>query len=163
MKSIVWNNQRLSAGGAQRFPFGFFQIHTASWENNFMSNSKIIEWVLRVAVAGEFIGHGVFAVQGKKAWADWFAVLGISDAALATKLLLLVGLIDIVLGILVLIKPIRIVLLWMALWGFWTALIRPIVGESIWDFVERWTNWGAPLSLLLLLGWPKKWKQWFSR
>lgn len=32
-----------------------------------MNNSKIINWVLRVAVAGEFIGHGVFALQGKKA------------------------------------------------------------------------------------------------
>ena len=31
-----------------------------------MNNSKIIERVLRIAVAGEFIGHGVFALQGKK-------------------------------------------------------------------------------------------------
>lgn len=128
-----------------------------------MNNSKIIEWVLRVAVAGEFIGHGVFALQSKKTWIDWFAIFGISDTALATKLLFLVGLTDIALAILVLIKPIRIALLWMALWGFWTALIRPIVGEPIWDFIERWTNWGAPLSLLLLLGWPKNWKEWFSR
>lgn len=29
-------------------------------------NNKIVEWVLRIAVAGEFIGHGVFALQGKK-------------------------------------------------------------------------------------------------
>lgn len=126
-------------------------------------NTKLIEWVLRISVAGEFIGHGAFALQGKKAWIDWFAIFGISDVTLATKLLFLVGLIDIVLAILVLIKPIRIALLWMALWGFWTALIRPIVGEPIWDFIERWANWGAPLSLLLLLGWPKNWKEWFSR
>ena len=36
-----------------------------------MNNSKIIERVLRIAVAGEFIGHGVFALQGKKTWIDW--------------------------------------------------------------------------------------------
>ena len=32
-----------------------------------MNSPKIIEWVLRIAVAGEFLGHGVFALQGKKA------------------------------------------------------------------------------------------------
>ena len=31
-----------------------------------MENSKKIEWILRLAVAGEFIGHGVFALQSKK-------------------------------------------------------------------------------------------------
>lgn len=62
---------------------------------------------------------------------------------------------DIALAVLVLIKPLRPALLWMALWGFWTALLRPIVGEPIWDFVERWANWGAPLALFFLLGRPK--------
>jgi len=45
----------------------------------------------------------------------------------------------------------RIPLLWMVFWGFWTALLRPIVGMPIWDFVERWANWGAPLALYFLL------------
>ena len=39
-----------------------------------MDNSKKIEWILRVAVAGEFVGHGVFALQGKKAWIAILAV-----------------------------------------------------------------------------------------
>ncbi len=125
-------------------------------------NVKLIEWVLRVAVAGEFIGHGVFALQGKKAWIGWFSVFGVSDAGLAAQLLFLVGLIDIAVAILVLIKPVRLALLWMAVWGFWTALLRPIVGEPIWDFVERWANWGAPLALLLLLGWPRGWREWLK-
>lgn len=126
-------------------------------------NTKLIEWVLRVAVAGEFIGHGVFALQGKKAWISWFSTFGISDVNLATQLLFLAGLVDIALALLILVRPVRIALLWMAFWGFWTALIRPIVGEPIWDFVERWANWGAPLALLLLIGWPKNWKEWFKR
>lgn len=125
-------------------------------------NITLVKWVLRVAIAGEFIGHGVFALQGKKTWIEWFSIFGISDAGLATNLLLLIGITDIALAILVLIKPMPIALLWMAIWGFWTALIRPIVGEPIWDFVERWANWGAPLALLLLIGWPKKWKAWFK-
>ncbi len=125
-------------------------------------NTKLIEWILRIAVAGEFIGHGVFALQGKKAWIGWFEIFGVSDAVLAAKLLFLVGLVDIALAILVLIKPIRLALLWMTFWGFWTALLRPIVGEPIWDFVERWANWGAPLALLLIAGWPQKGRDWFS-
>ena len=127
-----------------------------------MSNSKKIEWILRVAVAGEFIGHGFFALQGRKAWVDWFSIFGISDAQTATTLLFLVGLTDIILGGLILIKPVRLVLLWMVFWGFWTALMRPIAGDSIFEFVERWANWGAPLALLFLLGWPRDFKEWFK-
>lgn len=118
-------------------------------------------WILRISVAGEFFGHGVFAIQGKKAWIGWFAAFGISDVSLATKLLLVIGIIDITLAILIFTRPARIVILWMALWGFWTAILRPIVGEPIWDFIERWANWGAPLALLLLIGWPKSFREWF--
>lgn len=125
-------------------------------------NKKLIEGVLRIAVAGEFLGHGVLAVQGKPAWIEWFSIFGISDSALATKLLFIVGIVDILLAFLVLVRPVRIALLWMTFWGFWTALLRPIVGEPVWDFVERWANWGAPLALLLLLGWPKSLKEWFK-
>ena len=124
-------------------------------------NVKLITWILRIAVAGEFIGHGVFALQGKKEWIEWFSKFGISDVGLATSLLFLIGMTDIIFAILILIKPIRAVILWMTFWGFWTALIRPIVGAPIWDFVERWANWGAPLTLLLLIGWQKNWKELF--
>ncbi|MBI5230385.1 MAG: hypothetical protein HY981_03755 [Candidatus Magasanikbacteria bacterium] len=124
--------------------------------------TKFIEWILRVSIAGEFIGHGAFALQGKKDWIGWFAQFGVSDAGTATRLLFFIGAMDIALAILVLIKPVRLALLWMTFWGFWTALLRPIVGMPIWDFVERWANWGAPLALLLVLGWPKTLKGWFK-
>lgn len=118
-------------------------------------------WVLRVAIFGEFLGHGMFALSGKEAWLRWLEkLLGVSPET-ASILLTLIGLMDILLAILVLLKPIRILLLWMAIWGFWTAILRPIVGEPVLDFVERWSNWGAPLALLFLLGWPKEKKEWF--
>ncbi len=120
-----------------------------------------MEWVLKVAVAGEFIGHGVLAVQGKQQWIDWLMQFGLPNAEIASQTLLLIGVLDIILGILVLFKPIRLALLWMVLWGFWTALLRPIVGEPIWDFIERFANWGAPLALFLLVGWPKNFKDWW--
>lgn len=123
-------------------------------------NAKLIQWVLRIAVAGEFAGHGIFAVQGKAAWIGWVQKFGISDPGAAAQLVFLVGLLDLVIALIVLVKPIRIALLWATFWGFWTALVRPIMGEPIWDFVERWANWGAPLALLLLIGWPKKARDW---
>ena len=125
-------------------------------------NNNFAKWVLRISVAGEFIGHGIFAIQSKKDWIGWFANFGISNTETAVQLLFVIGLIDITLAILVLIKPVRLALLWMILWGFWTALLRPIVGMPVWDFVERWANWGAPLALLLLIGWPKSIREWLK-
>ena len=126
-----------------------------------MDNLKVVNWVLRVAVAGEFIGHGVFALQGKESWIPYFTSVGFTPET-GALLLPIIGVVDIALAILILIKPIRAALLWMAFWGFATALIRPIAGEPIWDFVERFANIGAPLALLLLVGWPKRLKEWFK-
>lgn len=125
-----------------------------------MNNAKTAQWILRIAVAGEFIGHGVFALQQKQGWIPYFTSFGIS-AEMAMTLLPLIGVVDIVLAVLILVRLVPVVLLWMALWGFWTALLRPIAGEPIWDFVERSANWGAPLALLFLIGWPKTIKRWF--
>lgn len=122
---------------------------------------KSIEWVLRIAVAGEFFGHGVFALQGKQTWIAWFDKLFGIEAGLAAQLLLLIGVMDVIVALIVLFRPVNIVLLWAAFWGFATALVRPIVGESFWDFIERWANWGAPLALLMLRGWPKSFGGWW--
>lgn len=123
-------------------------------------NNTIIEWVLRIAIAGEFIGHGVFALQGKAQWIGWIHQLTGTNKEFAAQLLFFIGLFDILVALMILIKPMRAILLWAAIWGFWTALVRPLVGEPIWDFVERWANWGAPLALLLIVGWPKSPKEW---
>ncbi|OGF79243.1 hypothetical protein A2W54_02060 [Candidatus Giovannonibacteria bacterium RIFCSPHIGHO2_02_43_13] len=126
-----------------------------------MENNKTVQWILRIAVAGEFIGHGVFAIQGKADWIKWFAQFGVSDPSTAGTLLFWVGILDIAIALIVLFRPIPAVLLWAVVWGFWTALLRPIVGMPIWDFVERWANWGAPLALLISIGWPRTLKDWF--
>jgi hypothetical protein len=128
-----------------------------------MGNTKIVEWVLRIAIAGEFIGHGMIALLNlNPKWAGWVQYfLPVSHDA-AITILTLVGLMDLLVALIVLVKPFRLVLLWSVFWGFWTALMRPIVGEPIWDFVERSANWGAPLSLLLILGWPRTLGGWLT-
>ncbi len=126
-----------------------------------MFNVRTIEWVLRIAVFGEFLGHGVFALQQKAGWFKYFEAVGITDPGTIGSMLTVVGIIDVALAALVLIKPVRIALLWMAAWGLWTALIRwPVGPDPVWDFFERWANWGAPLTLLLLRGWPKNPREW---
>lgn len=123
-------------------------------------NQKFIEWILRITIAGEFIGHGIFALQLKQGWIKYFTGIGISSE-MANQLMPIIGTVDIILAIILLIKPVRGLLLWMVIWAFATALIRPISGDPIWDFIERWANWGAPLALLLMYGWPKNIKEWF--
>ncbi|MAG28660.1 hypothetical protein CL632_00740 [bacterium] len=127
-----------------------------------MENLKKVEWILRIAVSGEFLGHGIFAIQGKAAWINWIEQLLNVDASVATQLLLLIGIIDIGIAIFALVQPIRAILLWAAIWGFWTALLRPIMGDPIWDFVERFANIGAPLALLYVRGVPRSLKQWLK-
>lgn len=124
-----------------------------------MDFSKKAEWVLRIAVAGEFIGHGVFALQQKAGWIKYFEAVGFSLEQ-AFTLMPLIGAMDIALALLILARPVRLAILWMTLWGFWTALLRPIAGEPVWDFVERWANWGAPLALLIIVGWPRSLREW---
>ena len=126
-----------------------------------MDNQKKVEWILRIAVFGTFLGHGVFALLVKQSWIPYFTSIGMSEAN-AVVLLPLIGILDIMVAIFALLKPIRGVLIWAILWAFMTALIRPISGEPIWDFVERSANWAAPLALLYLRGLPKRLKELFS-
>lgn len=114
-------------------------------------NDKKIEWALRLGVAGEFLGHGLLGIGGKKDWIGWISqMLHVSNSA-ATTLLLLIGISDVIVALIVLFRPIKLVVLWAVFWGFWTALVRPLVGQSPLDFIERFANWGAPLALYYLL------------
>ena len=116
-----------------------------------MTNTNKAIWALRIGVAGEFLGHGVLALQGKADWIGWFAKFGVSDPGTAATLLTLVGAMDILVALVVLFKPIKPILLWAILWGFFTARVRPFGGQPVWDFIERFANWGAPLALFFLL------------
>lgn len=125
-------------------------------------NNKKIELILRIGVFGEFAGHGIFALEGKKQWVGWIQQFTGADAASAATLLALIGILDLIVAFIILVKPIKVVILWAAFWGFWTALVRPLVGEPFWDFIERSANWAAPLALLFLRGMPRKVKDLLS-
>lgn len=126
-----------------------------------MNSKQQTEWILRIGIFGAFFGHGVFALMVKQGWIKYFTAVGIADST-AMTLLPLIGIMDIAIAILALVKPMKWVLAWATAWAFITALIRPISGEPIWDFVERTANWAVPLALLAMHGFPKKAKDWLK-
>lgn len=118
-----------------------------------------IQWLLRIACAGEFIGHGAFGLITKAAWLPYFGVVGIPPS-IAYQLMPLIGLVDISMGLLVLVRPVRAALLYMAIWGLATATIRPVSGEPIWEWVERIPNFCVPFAFLYLRGFGKSLADW---
>jgi len=125
------------------------------------NSTTTLHWILRVAVAACFIGHGAFGVITKAAWLPYFAIFGIPEAW-AWKLMPVVGAVDISVGVLTLIQPVRAVILYMAFWGFQTACLRPLAGQGVWELLERAGNYGVPLAFLCLLGAGRSMADWFS-
>ena len=142
------------------------------------TQQKRVEWTLRIALAGMFIGHGAFALLGKQGFKDMITLtIGIGEPNVTT-LLTTIGIVDTLVGITMLVVPVRILLAGGAAWAFLTALARPwsvaekaaAAGGSYWgaffgadflDLIERFANIGAPLALLWLRGIPTTLKDWF--
>lgn len=73
-----------------------------------------------------------------------------------------IGGVDLLVAACVLLKPVRLILLWAVLWAFATALMRPLTGVGLLPFVERSANWAVPLALLLQRGMPKRASEWLQ-
>jgi|GEM_PF-31418 len=121
-----------------------------------------MHYTLRIASALCFFGHGIFGIITKPIWCNYFGVFGIGHD-LAYRLMPVVGATDILMGILLLIYPIRAVAGWLVCWGFVTASLRPLSGEPFGEMIERAGNFGAPLALLLLSSPSGGLKGWWSR
>jgi hypothetical protein len=108
-----------------------------------------LTWIMRVGLAACFIGHGALGLGRTAAWSSYFAVVGIGRAH-ALALMPWVGALDVAMGLSVLLFPRRRVILYMAAWALWTALLRPLAGESFWEAFERAGNYGVPLALFFV-------------
>ena len=120
-------------------------------------------WLLRIGAALCFIGHGAFGFITKAAWLPYFAVAGIPEPW-AWRLMPLIGAADILAGMAVLFAPRATPIMYMIAWAAWTALLRPLAGEPVWETLERAGNYGVPLALLVLTGVPRTWRElWLRR
>jgi hypothetical protein len=146
-------------------PYGHAVRYTAPFVLFALCNGRTkhisLEWILRVAVAGTFVGHGMGAWMIHFEFVD--LILGSMDTFLgedwevaeerevfAKASLPWIAVQDFVLaGLILLPKRLRWVALWMAFWGFVTALSRMTAfGWERWpDFCLRIGNGGIPLLL----------------
>ncbi len=115
----------------------------------FQHRLEITQWILRIAVFGTFAGHGVYACLRKPEWLPFLTFWGIPEA-LAYKLMLAIGMMDLLIAFTTLLRPIRALLIYATLWALAAAAMRPILGESILQLLERLPNGLAPLALYML-------------
>lgn len=120
-----------------------------------------LHWLLRIGICMEFVGHGAFGLKTKAGWLAYFHVFGIADDT-AWRWMPIIGAIDVLCGIVTLFSPRRFVLLHMAIWGAFTALLRPAANEGWWEFFERSYNYGGPAVLLALHGFGGHSRSWFG-
>ncbi|MDQ3949351.1 MAG: histidine phosphatase family protein [Gemmatimonadota bacterium] len=114
-----------------------------------MRDDRALWWTLRLGAALCFIGHGAFGIITKETWVPFFGLVGLGrDEALA--LMPVVGVVDILAGCLLLVSPRPAVLLYMTGWALWTAALRPLTGDSVFEMLERAGNYGVPFAMLLM-------------
>ncbi|NND34814.1 MAG: hypothetical protein HKN76_19670 [Saprospiraceae bacterium] len=118
-------------------------------------NKSLVGWILRLGVFGTFLGHGIFALMHKPAWLHFITFWGIPEEV-AWKMMTAIGVIDLLIALITIVRPIGIVLLYATCWAFAAALMRPVSGGYFLDFIERSANWAAPLALYFWMQYMKQ-------
>ncbi len=116
------------------------------------------DWILRGAIATVFVVHGWECLQGYPLFADLIIgtsrnLLGIGIAeATAFRIMTVIGVLDLAVAAVILLRPHPSILLWAAFWGGLTALSR-ITSLGTGYYVEvlvRASHLLAPLAVLAL-------------
>lgn len=115
-----------------------------------MKKVELVHYLLRIGIAAIFASHGWLVYHLKPQWFQYLHTIGINGEN-AINAMQAIGIMDLCIALLVLLKPMRPILLWATIWAFSTALIRPIAGEAWVEFFERAGNWVCPLVLFLLI------------
>ena len=116
-------------------------------------------WALRASASATFLGHGLNALQASPSHVELIQLtfgLGVSESA-AAKALVLIGCIDVLVAVLLLVRPMRWVVGWMSVWGMIAVASR----LTAYGFAEGWDaaairlgNAGVPL--VIWMAWVKK-------
>jgi hypothetical protein len=122
--------------------------------NSEVNKTNIVGRILRLGIVGTYLGHGFLALKINEHWIPLMTSVGFSRQA-AVAIMPAIGIVDIAVAICIFIRPLPILLVWATLWAFAAGFTRITAGESIWEFVERFAEWGIPLALLVYNGVPK--------
>lgn len=149
-----------------------FGIPLLVWLTTFIGWNATVKKLVMVCASAAFIFHGLFAI-GISVPVEWLnhptpdkfyfmtaQCLGLESNVTGGNILLAAGLLDLVAAVAIWIRPARFpALIYMVIWGFLTALARPVayfdasaVAESlfVWvpEFFTRASHWLLPLILL---------------
>ena len=130
----------------------------------FSRDSKALDIIFRISIFMTMAGHGFHGIfkGGKQGWLQFFAG---PDAMIgfnlfephAWTIMPIIGIVDILIGLYILIRPSRYALLHAGLWAFVTAFFRPLAdatglagGHLLSGLLERTYNFGPALILLSL-------------
>jgi len=120
---------------------------------------RVTGWVLRIAIATVFAIHGIEALLQHPRFIDY--IIGtthnltghyLAEATVVT-MMRVIGVVDLVVAALVILKPHPAVLYWMAFWGLITALAR-VTTFGMGHHYEVWlrtAHFLAPIALYFVL------------
>lgn len=119
-----------------------------------------VRLLLRLGLALTFITHGFEALLQHPGFLDLVMQANQSlipqqnSTVLATNLLLLIGVIDLLVGLVVLFRPSRTALVYMAFWGAITAFSRMIFApySGVFEALIRAPHFMLPLLIMIIEG-----------
>ncbi len=111
--------------------------------------AELVKTILTVTTALLLVGHGgCMAVLKKDLFVYQLMEIGIQASK---SQLMWVGLAEIVMGVAVFLWRSPKLLLFIVAWKVVTELGFPLSGAPVWEFIERFGSYGAPLALYFLL------------
>lgn len=120
-------------------------------------SARTMAFHLRIYAAFLMIGHGGYcAFVHKKMLIDHFASVHLPPQGMMSDLQFItaVGWFELVLGVLIFLKPWRWLCLLIVFWKLSTEFLYVTHGPIVWDifeFIERWGSYGVPLALYFLM------------
>ena len=123
-------------------------------------NKKLaLEWGLRIIIALIFISRAIPSFLGAEEWISLFTNIGVS-ASIARLLLFFIGISDTTIAILLFVKPMRIAIIWAAIWPIAPAIGTFLAGSSIeHELLHYGSLIVVTVALLFIRGFPKNIKQ----
>ena len=110
-----------------------------------------IRHVLTSTAALLLLGHGGLALAGKPLLVGHVGLLGASPSSVR-----LMGLTDVLLAMLLVLRPSAPVAMLAAAWKLASESLFVVAGDPVWEFVERGGSYAAPLALAIVLAYRRE-------